>query len=86
MTDVASGLIGKERFDMMYACGPAPMMKALAAIAGSTPVEVSVENYFGCGIGLCSGCTVETAEGRKRACIDGPVFNGASINWEAMPD
>ncbi len=86
VADMASDLIGRERFDMIYTCGPAPMMKALAGIAGSTPIEVSVENYFGCGIGLCSGCTIETADGRKRACVDGPVFDGASIGWETMPD
>ncbi len=86
VTDIAAGLFRTERYDMVYTCGPAPMMKALTALAGTTPIEVSVENYFGCGIGLCSGCTIETTGGRKRACIDGPVFDGASINWSAMPD
>ncbi len=86
VTDVASGLFEKERFDMIYACGPAAMMKSLVAVTRGMPIEVSVENYFGCGIGLCSGCTIETSSGLKRACIDGPVFNGASINWDAMPD
>ncbi len=86
VTDIAAGLIKKERFDMIYTCGPAPMMKVLVPLAGNTPIEVSVENYFGCGIGLCSGCTIETSAGRKRACVDGPVFDGASIDWEAMPD
>ena len=86
VTDIAAGLVGKEHFDMIYTCGPAPMMKALTPIAGNIPIEASVENYFGCGIGLCSGCTIETSSGRIRACVDGPVLNGASINWEAMPD
>lgn len=86
VTETAASLLEKENFDMIYTCGPAVMMKAMASIAGNTPIEVSVENYFGCGIGLCSGCTVETTEGLKRACVDGPVFNGISINWETMPD
>ncbi|MBP7739045.1 MAG: dihydroorotate dehydrogenase electron transfer subunit [Spirochaetes bacterium] len=86
VTDIAASLFRKERYDMVYTCGPGPMMKALTALAGTTPIEVSVENYFGCGIGLCSGCVIETTGGRKRACVDGPVFNGAAINWSEMPD
>jgi dihydroorotate dehydrogenase electron transfer subunit len=86
VTDYAASLLGKERFDMIYTCGPAAMMKAMVPLAANTPIEVSVENYFGCGIGLCFGCAVETADGMKRACLDGPVFNGATINWDTMPD
>lgn len=83
---IAGSLLTEGQYDMMYTCGPAAMMKKVAALAGTTPVEVSVENYFGCGIGLCSGCSIETAEGMKRACVDGPVFNGAEIRWDSMPD
>ncbi|MBN1495612.1 MAG: dihydroorotate dehydrogenase electron transfer subunit [Spirochaetes bacterium] len=86
VTDAASSLIAGERFDMIYTCGPAPMMRAMSALAQGTPIEISVENYFGCGIGLCSGCTIETASGPRRACVDGPVFDGASILWDMMPD
>jgi len=52
----------------------------------STEVEVSVENYFGCGVGLCVGCTVDTVDGYRRACVDGPVFDGRKILWENMPE
>lgn len=88
VTEIASSLLAGERFDMLYACGPAPMMKAMTALAEekNVPIEVSVENYFGCGIGLCSGCTIETADGPRRACVDGPVFRGAGIRWDLMPD
>lgn len=74
--------------DMVYTCGPTPMMSSLSAICKNmkVPVEVSLENYFGCGIGLCSGCTVETSDGQKRACVDGPVMDGASILWESVRD
>jgi dihydroorotate dehydrogenase electron transfer subunit len=83
--EVAEKLLRHDRFDMVYVCGPAAMMKATAARAHGRPVEVSVENYFGCGIGICSGCSIETSGGRKRACVDGPVFDGASITWDTMP-
>ncbi|HPG49768.1 MAG TPA: dihydroorotate dehydrogenase electron transfer subunit [Spirochaetota bacterium] len=84
--DAADRLLRDERFDMVYICGPAAMMKATAARAHGSPVEVSVENYFGCGIGICAGCSIETTDGRKRACIDGPVFTGTSVIWDSMPD
>jgi dihydroorotate dehydrogenase electron transfer subunit len=84
--DVAGQLLHNERFDRVYVCGPAAMMKSMTTVTKDTPVEVSVEHYFGCGIGLCAGCSIETSEGRKRACVDGPVFSGESIRWDTMPD
>ena len=63
------------------------MMEKVVELADrETPVEVSVENYFGCGVGLCVGCTVDTHSGYKRACVDGPVFDGRTILWDKMPD
>jgi len=37
-------------------------------------------------VGLCSGCTIETTEGLKRACVDGPVLNGNIIVWQSLTD
>jgi dihydroorotate dehydrogenase electron transfer subunit len=82
VNDTAVELLKNEQIDLIYTCGPTPMMKGLVSIAGEIPIEVSLENYFGCGIGLCVGCTVETSEGFKRACIDGPVFSGQSLSWD----
>ncbi|OHD66044.1 MAG: hypothetical protein A2176_09800 [Spirochaetes bacterium RBG_13_51_14] len=86
VTDIAAELIEAESFDMIYACGPTAMMRTIVRLANGTPVQVSVETYFGCGTGLCSGCSVETAGVLKRACIDGPVFFGAPLNWDSVPD
>jgi dihydroorotate dehydrogenase electron transfer subunit len=61
------------------------MKKTSSLVHKNSPVEVSVENYFGCGVGLCVGCTVDTVDGYKRACVDGPVFDGRKILWENMP-
>ena len=74
-------------YDRVYTCGPNPMMEKIVNLADvNTPVEVSVENYFGCGAGLCVGCTVDTVTGYKRACVEGPVFDGRTILWDKMPD
>lgn len=86
VTNLVTDLLSNESFDMIYICGPNPMMKAMTEIAirNKIPCEVSLENYFGCGIGVCSGCTVQTTNGQKRACVDGPVFSGEIIDWNSV--
>jgi dihydroorotate dehydrogenase electron transfer subunit len=71
--------------DIIYACGPSPMLKAVIQIAGrhGIPCQVSVETMMACGLGACLGCVVEKAGETGKyfhACIDGPVFDGAIIN------
>ena len=56
-----------------YTCGPLPMIKALLQAAG-TNGEVSMEERMGCGFGACMGCTIQTTQGPKRVCKEGPVF------------
>lgn len=61
-----------------YACGPMPMLKALMRTIG-TNGQISMEERMGCGVGLCVGCSIETKEGIKRVCKEGPVFNAGEI-------
>ena len=63
-------------YDLVYACGPAPMLKYVKATCEGLPVEVflSLESRMACGAGACLGCAIETKSGRKRCCVDGPVF------------
>ncbi len=65
------------QFSKIYTCGPQPMMKALAAIAKEKgiPCEVSLENMMACGIGACLCCVVDTIDGNKCTCTEGPVFD-----------
>lgn len=70
-----------------YACGPAPMMAALDRLAASraAPYRAAVEQWMACGVGACMGCAVRLKDGSfARACAEGPVFDGASIDWGAM--
>ncbi len=78
------GMLKSTSFDAVYTCGPVPMMASLIEMfrQSNACIEASVENYFGCGVGLCSGCVVETAFGNRRACIDGPVFDGRAVIWK----
>lgn len=68
-------------YDKVYACGPDPMMKAVArlAYAKSVPCEVSLENLMACGIGACLCCIVETMDGNKTTCVEGPVFDSREL-------
>ena len=70
---------------MVFACGPTPMLRAVAALAREFGVacQVSLEEYMACAVGGCAGCTVEvqTADGpaMKRVCVDGPVFDAYTV-------
>jgi len=70
-----------------YACGPAPMMAAIAAIATArrATYEAAVEQWMACGVGACAGCAVRMRSGDyAKACSDGPVLDGNKVDWEAM--
>jgi dihydroorotate dehydrogenase electron transfer subunit len=81
--------LGAEERDKVevFACGPTPMLKAVAALAEEfdIPCQVSLEEFMACAVGGCAGCTVEveTDEGpaMKRVCVDGPVFDARSVVW-----
>jgi dihydroorotate dehydrogenase electron transfer subunit len=73
---------------MVYACGPEPMLAAVARIAAAhgRPSQVSVERVMGCGLGGCYSCVIpiKSAEGKPhhvRSCIAGPVFRGDEVVW-----
>ena len=68
---VTNALDGQQSY--YYTCGPLPMIKALLQAAG-TKGEVSMEERMGCGFGACMGCTIQTTQGPKRVCKEGPVF------------
>lgn len=75
----------------LYACGPTPMMRAVTELAGShgRPTEVSLEQVMGCGLGGCYSCVVSVRyDGGPahfvRSCLDGPVFDGGAVVWDAL--
>jgi dihydroorotate dehydrogenase electron transfer subunit len=75
----------------IYACGPTPMMRAVAALGAEAgrDVFVSLEPVMGCGMGGCYSCVVPVRRAEDshyvRACLEGPVFDAASLVWEALP-
>jgi dihydroorotate dehydrogenase electron transfer subunit len=77
VTDVAGQILKKERFNMIYACGPEKMMLKLCLLAEQykTAFQASLERYIRCGIGICGSCCI----GEYRICKDGPVFSGQQL-------
>lgn len=77
-------LLNGSNFDLIYTCGPTPMMKAVASYAAktSTICEVSLENTMACGIGACLCCVTDTTEGHVCVCTEGPVFNITKLKWQ----
>ncbi len=76
-------IMQESDFDMIYSCGPDPMMRAVAKIASQNNIncEVSLENMMACGIGACLCCVTPTTSGHQCVCTDGPVFNTEVLEW-----
>lgn len=80
VTDFFESIPNFEEYDYFYACGPKPMLKAVCDnldIDG----EVSLESRMACGIGVCKCCSVETEDGMKTLCKDGPVLKRGQVRW-----
>jgi dihydroorotate dehydrogenase electron transfer subunit len=82
VVDLLRSHLGKVRVSnpIVFTCGPTPMFGSLQRIIRDVDIscEAAVETPMACGIGLCQGCAIETAEGTKKyklACKDGPVFD-----------
>ncbi len=74
--------------DEIFICGPMPMFQSIIQNHGKTLqnklVQVSLEVRMGCGLGFCYACTINTRNGLKQVCKDGPVFNMEDILWEEL--
>jgi dihydroorotate dehydrogenase electron transfer subunit len=89
VTDVLEAAVRRIDAEVVYACGPMGMLRAVAHFAAAQNIrsEVAVEEAMACGIGVCMTCVlpVRGADGRSRfvrSCVDGPVFDGAQVRWE----
>lgn len=82
-TAVSDDLIRNNDYDYICVCGPGPMERNVVkpALEKGAFCEVSMERLMACGVGACLSCIVETTQGRKRCCVDGPVFNAAEVIW-----
>ena len=69
-----------ECYTSFYTCGPIPMMKAIYKKTTENG-QFSLEERMGCGFGACMGCSIETTNGPKRVCKEGPVFDASEVKF-----
>jgi len=89
VTDMMGQIIHEARTDVIYACGPMPMLRQITALARryDIPVQVAAEELMACGIGVCMSCVLPVvgSDGvtrMVRSCVDGPVFRGEQVRWD----
>ena len=77
VTDQAEQKLAKEKFDMIYACGPEQMMHRMFLLAERyhIPLQASLERIMRCAMGLCGSCVI----GKLRVCKDGPVLTSEQL-------
>ena len=91
VSDVLPGVLARADADVVYACGPMGMLRAVADLAAARgiPSQVAVEESMACGIGVCMTCVLPVVgdDGRTRmvrSCVEGPVFLGDRVRWDAV--
>jgi dihydroorotate dehydrogenase electron transfer subunit len=88
--DALPDAVERTGAEVLYAAAPPATLRAIASfcVANHLPAQVAVEERMGCGYGLCNTCVVPIARkdavgfDNVRACVDGPVFNPASVRWD----
>ena len=82
-TSLVEEALAEGDVDVVFVCGPTPLMKIVAGQAAAAGVTcfVSMEKRMACGVGACLSCVVETVDGKKRSCVDGPVFPAEKVVW-----
>ena len=87
VTDALKEKLQTEKPDIIYACGPMPMLKSVVTIAEEYGIEsqVSLEQRMACGVGACLVCVCRTVKDGKEifshVCTDGPVFDGKEVDF-----
>ena len=84
VTQPLGEILRHEKPEIVFACGPMPMLREVMAISrkDSIPCQVSIETMMACGMGACLGCAVEKRNSKEKylhACMDGPVFEAGQI-------
>jgi ferredoxin--NADP+ reductase len=85
-TDILKELISKERYDLIYAVGPIPMMRKVSDITGKTKTKtlVSLNPLMVDATGMCGCCRVTVGGEVRFACVDGPEFDAHAVDWDEL--
>ncbi len=70
-------------YDFLAVCGPEPLMRIVASMGAdaAVPTQISMEKRMACGVGACLSCVVDTVDGKRRSCVDGPIFDAEKVVW-----
>lgn len=88
VTDALKNELKENKADIIYACGPMGMLRAIVDIAEDNGIEcqVSLEQRMGCGVGACLVCACRTVKDGKEiyshVCKDGPVFDSKEVAFD----
>ena len=93
VSDVLPEILTRTGAGVVYGCGPMGMLRSLHEIAEQHGIvaQVAVEEAMACGVGICMTCVmpVRDAQGvtsMVRSCVEGPVFRGDRVRWDAFLD
>ncbi len=88
VTDALPAAIARVNAEIVYACGPMPMLRAVGEVARQHAIraQVAVEESMACGIGVCMTCVLpvrgkDGASRFVRSCVEGPVFDAFDVRW-----
>lgn len=91
VTSRLESIIAERAIDVIYSCGPMPMLRAVTEIAQASDVihQCAVEESMACGVGICMTCVLPVKDSAgaismKRSCIDGPVMDGSTVCWDLV--
>lgn len=81
VTDLLPEILSAKNYSVILTCGPEIMMRGVAKLAHekNLPCEVSFEKRMACGLGACLSCSIDTVDGRRKVCKDGPVFDAQKV-------
>jgi ferredoxin--NADP+ reductase len=88
VTDALRDLLADGGVDAVYAVGPVPMMRAVSRLTAplGVPTTVSLNAIMVDGTGMCGGCRVSVGGETRYACVDGPEFDAALVDFELLGD
>jgi dihydroorotate dehydrogenase electron transfer subunit len=89
VSDVLPDVLASSKADVVYACGPMGMLRAVSRIADAAGIacQIAVEELMACGVGVCMTCVLpvvgdDGVTRMVRSCIDGPVFHGDRVRFD----
>jgi dihydroorotate dehydrogenase electron transfer subunit len=89
VSDVLPQVLDRTAADVVYACGPMAMLRAVSDLAAARgiPSQVAVEESMACGVGVCMTCVLpvigdDGISRMVRSCVEGPVFLGDRVRWD----